>query len=358
MLSIDLKESFLSIIRLGIGHNKLVPLIKVDWKELEVLAVQQGLLDIIFDGVEKLQKSLRPPKIMILQWYGRVMQDEARYVAQYKASVELALLFHKNHVRTYVLKGLVVAECYPQPSHRLSCDLDCFLLPQKGIFDAYGLGNDLIKAQGITVNNDFYKNSTFCFHGLTVENHRFMIPFRGNKRLKNLEIELQEMLDKDKCMNIFQGTWLYRPPVMVSAIFLIEHSYSHFLHEGLTWKHVLDWFFFSRKYYSEICWLDLEKMIDKYGFRKFYDSFSRLGEYLVGELAEVDLSKRDKRMLSDIWNELDVHDSVRGLKGKLALVGNTWRARWKYHYFAEISMFHALWIQVCGFLFDKHPRLN
>jgi len=41
-------------------------------------------------------------------------------------------------------------------------------------------------------------------------------------------------------MGLFEGTWLYRPPVVVSALFLIEHAYSHFLHEGLTWRHVLD----------------------------------------------------------------------------------------------------------------------
>jgi hypothetical protein len=63
-------------------------------------------------------------------------------------------------------------------------------------------------------------------------------------------------------------------------------------------------------------------------------------------------------MLEDVWAELDLHDTVKGIKGKLALVGNTWRARWKYHYFSEISMLHALWIQVKGFLFIKEPKLN
>lgn len=38
----------------------------------------------------------------------------------------------------------------------------------------------------------------------------------------------------------FGGTWLYRPPVMVLALFLIEHAYSHFLHEGLIWPMALD----------------------------------------------------------------------------------------------------------------------
>lgn len=115
---------------------------------------------------------------------------------------------------------------------------------------------------------------------------------------------------------------------------------------------------FSRKHQNDILWADFEVLVDEYGFGKFYDSFSRLGKYLLGEIQDSDLYKVDKKMLADVWAPLDLHETVRGVKGKLALVGNTWRARWKYHYFADISMLHALWIQVKGFLFEKNPKLN
>ena len=35
---------------------------------------------------------------------------------------------------------------------------------------------------------------------------------------------------------------------MLSALFLIEHAYLHFLHEGLTWRMVLDWQMFCRRH--------------------------------------------------------------------------------------------------------------
>lgn len=46
------------------------------------------------------------------------------------------------------------------------------------------------------------------------------------------------------------------------------------------------------------------------------------------------------------------------LLGMLALVGNTWRARWKYRHFAEISALRALWIQVVGVVFIREPKLT
>ena len=115
---------------------------------------------------------------------------------------------------------------------------------------------------------------------------------------------------------------------------------------------------FRKKHKKEIVWTDFEALIDEYGFRKFYNSYLKLGKYLLGEIQDTNLTKADKKMLADVWAPLDLHDTVRGWRGKLALVGNTWRARWKYHYFADISMLHALWIQVKGFLFIKEPKLN
>ena len=352
------RDAFLALVRLGLGCFEDVSCKVTDWQLLQDIAAQHGLLGIVVDGIERLPESSRPPKDLLLQWIGLVMQDETRYAIQQKAAAEMALLFHDNYVKTYVLKGAVVAECYPKPEHRVSSDMDSFLLPDSSNFDAWGLGNDLIKAKGFETDTDFYKNSAFYLPGLTVENHRYLTPFRGNKVLKRLEILLQGLLREDKGEDRFSDTWLYRPPVMVSALFMIEHAYSHFLHEGLTWRHVLDWMLFSRKHQEEIDWVTLDSLIDEFGFRRFYDSYYHLGQYLLGEVGEDQLTILDKKMLEDVWAELDLHETLHGVKGKLALVGNTWRARWKYHYFSEISMPHALWIQIKGFLFDKHPTLN
>lgn len=144
---------------------------------------------------------------------------------------------------------------------------------------------------------------------------------------------------------------------MVSALFIIEHAYSHFLHEGLTWRHVLDWVMFSRKHKYEIDWKEFDSRIDEFGFRKFYNTFWRLGQYLLGEIQDSSFTFHEEKMLADVWAQWDLHESVSGFKGKLALVGNTWRARWKYRYFTNMTWFTALWIQVKGFLFEKNPQL-
>lgn len=354
------KELFLQLVRLGIGQD-VSPMdcfnSPVNWASIQDLAEKQGLSAIVLDGIERLPAEMRPSKIELLQWIGEVLQSESVYAMQWKSAYEMALLFENNYIRTYILKGFVVSECYPKPSHRVSADIDCYLLPEKSNFDAWSLGNDLIQAKGFRVNTEFYKNSSFEISGVNIENHQFLTPFRGNKRLAEFEKLLHFYMSRDKGEDVMDGTYLYRPPVLVTSLFLIEHAYSHFLHTGLTWRFVLDWMLFRKIHVSEIDWNTFDALIDEFGFRKFYDSFYRIGRYLFGDLTETNLTKIDKRMLSDIWAPLDLHETVYGIKGKLSMVGNTWRARWKYHYFAEISMIHALWIQVKGFLFIKHPKI-
>ena len=362
-----LQSSFLKLVRLGIGQQESFFSDKVDWQNIQALAMKQGLSALVLDGVERLPEKLRPPKSILLQWIGVTFHDESQYAVQRRVASEMALLFHNNQIKTYVLKGEVIAECYPNPTHRVSADMDCFLTEDVSYINnqnsmhernAWALGNDLIKAQGFEVETLFYKNSSFMINGLMVENHHFLTPFRGNNMLKIFERFLQTLLREDRGEDCISETWLYRPPVLVTCLFLIEHAYSHFLHEGLTWKHVLDWMMFNRKHKDDICWADLEVLIDKFRFRRFYDSYNRLGEFLLGEKTEEELSKSDLLMLNDVWADLDLHETVRGWRGKLSLVGNTWRARWTYHYFSDISMLHALWIQVKGFLFIKNPKLD
>lgn len=184
-------QAFLRLVRLGIGLSAEPLREPVDWNTMEALATKQGLLGVVLDGINCHTDSTDNTDTISykkkLEWLGKVMLEEERYALQKKASVEMASLFASNGIRTYVLKGMVVSECYPKPQHRVSSDVDCFLLPDEGDDDVWEKGNQLMEDAGYKVGRGFYKNSSFTLPGLTVENHRFMVPFRGNHRLRRLE---------------------------------------------------------------------------------------------------------------------------------------------------------------------------
>lgn len=354
-----MKKAFLQLVRLGVGENTGVfPPDHIDWPALFDIAAQQSFSSVVLDGIEKLPIDQRPQKELLFKWIGVTYRDETQYAIQWKSATELAHLLANLGIRVYVLKGAIVSECYPVPQHRNSVDLDCFLLPKDGERDVWEEGNKIIEEKGYIVKRDYYKNSTWILPGLTVENHKWLTPFRGNKRLTALERLLQNLIRNDAGNSRFEGTWLYRPPVMVSALFLIEHAYSHFLHEGLTWRHVLDWMMFCRKHQEDINWQELDRWLDQFRLRKFYNTYTSLGKFMLGEASEFELTDADKLMLTDIWAPLDIHETVNGIRGKLTLVGNTWRARWKYREFTDMFWIKALWIQVKGFMFIKEPKIE
>ena len=72
----------------------------------------------------------------------------------------------------------------------------------------------------------------------------------------------------------------------------------------------------------------------------------------------VQLEQRNQAMNYFIAALVDVHESLHGLKAKLQLAGNYWRARWKYRLFTDMTWLRALLEWVLGAVFDSEPRLD
>ena len=336
----------------------------VDWQKLIDEADRQGVSVIASDGLQKLydlgcyeagdDKEVRRLKA---RWFGKTMKYESRYAGQMAAARKMGKLLADEGIRTVVMKGFTVSECYPVPAHRYSADMDCFLIRDGEHLEAYELGNQVMEKHGIDVNRGYYKNSSYDLPGLHVENHKFCTPFRGNKTLRRLEQLLQKMVLEGP-LTLLGETGLLEPPPMFSALFLTEHAYSHFLHEGLTLRHILDWAIFRRRHVSDVDWAKFDAHCAEYGFTRFLSSIDAVGEYVLGARPLEELTSVDLRFLEDVWEGPSLHPGKKGLRARISLVGNTLRAAWKYRRYSNLSMPHALWIQVKGFLFDRHPSLD
>lgn len=337
---------------------------KVDWQALINESDRQNVSVLASDGLQKLYDAGayrvlgdKEERRLKARWFGKTLKYEQRYLSQIRAAKQMAEWFAAEGIQTVVMKGFTVAECYPIPSHRYSSDLDCFLIKGGEHLRAFEQGNQVVERLGVRVSRGFYKNSSFDVDGLYVENHKFCTPFRGNKVLERLERLLQSIM-LEGALTPYDDSNLLFPPPLFSALFLIEHSYSHFLHEGLNLRHILDWVMFSRHHQADVDWTAVDSYIDEFGFRRFYDAYVHVGEYILGKLAYENLTESEQRMMDSIWEGLDLHETLTGIRGKLNLVGNTLRAGWKYKCFTNLSMPHALWIQVKGFLFMKNPTLS
>ena len=121
LVSFEMKaeEALLKLIRLGLGHSDVLENEIIEWPAIKVLADKQGLTAMVLDGIERLSDELRPPKVLLLNWIGEVMQNyEARYTEYEKAISSLAGFYNQHGYKMMLLKGYVCSFDWPKPEHR------------------------------------------------------------------------------------------------------------------------------------------------------------------------------------------------------------------------------------------------
>ena len=326
----------------------------IDWGKVIDLSFHQGVAAIAVDGLQKivgsnpeLELELDSEELESLkyEWFGSVFQAETDFAAYLSAAKSLAKLYADNGLKTLVLKGLVFSECYPIPSHRSSCDLDCYLA------NDYEKGNQLVEHSGVAVDRDYFKNSSFCYEGLHVENHHYFTAFRGSRKAKAYEHLLQQEIGLGETRRIFDSD-LLAPPVMFSALFCISHAQTHFLTEGITLRHILDWALFRKRHYDEIDWARFESVCREYGMWQFAQTFTRIGLFITGETEYSTLTALDVRLLNDTLYGPREEKKRGGMRRRIQLILKSLRSSWKYKYFSGQSAFGNVVQRVAGY-FEK-----
>ena len=63
----------------------------------------------------------------LYEWRGSSIVCESDYEERKAVAEKMGLWWKENGIRTIVLKGMAIAQYYPIPEHRYSCDLDVFV---------------------------------------------------------------------------------------------------------------------------------------------------------------------------------------------------------------------------------------
>ena len=288
------------------------------WETVFDIAMKQGVAAVAGEGLSFVNQQALPPKVLLLQWIGQSLAQKQTFSQQRNEVDGLRKLWHDVGVDCIELKGNSIGRYYYVPESRYSCDFDCFL-------SDYEKGNEVVEAAEVEVNRDFYKNSSFTWKGLYVENHQFCTPVRGNKAMKRLERKLRELLE---------GCDGY-PCADFNALFLMEHAWAHFFEEALTLK---------------------EREAKACGFWHFSESMNRLADLLDGLRKVEELEDDDQRLLNDMLHEHSIQMN-NGWKTRLQLVKNYFSQRWKYRVFSNHSMLYTLCRTAWGFVFDRNPKV-
>lgn len=272
MLSSETRNCFLSLIRLGIGHEAYFLTKSVDWNAIEALALEHGLSAILVDGIERLPDDQRPPKMVLLQWIGEVLQNyESRYKQYQNAIGSLAGFYNQHGFKMMVLKGYGLSLNYPKPNHRPCGDIDIWLFGKQKEADAL-----LAKEYGIEIDNEHHHHTVFEWNGFSVENHYDFLNVHHHKSNVVMEKILKDLGKDDSHYVEIEAEMVNLPSANLHALFLLRHSMSNFASTGMQLRQLLDWGFFVEKQGKNVDWEWLLSILKHFGMKPLFDIFNAI----------------------------------------------------------------------------------
>ena len=327
-----------------------------DWNEMINIASAHGLSAIAYDGLEKAldsnpERRNEIPKTLLLQWYGLCVHQTALFKKKWKAACSLSSLLGDHGIEAVVLKGRSIAQYYPIPEHRYSCDLDLFVAG-----DDWERACEILEAKGILLEREVYKEVEFSFEGVHVELHRYITPVRGNNTLLRFEKYLRNILKAGPKM-YFEGTRLVCPPLMFNVMLYIEHTLGDLLHGKLTLKHVADWVVLRKQ---EIDRAEIEARCKDFGFYRFLMLMDALANVVEGkmEMASLPSSNREVMEAFFVIPTSVIKEKNSWFTRRVSLFFDIIRNRRYYKRFGYCSMERFLLSSVWTHFFDKEVVLQ
>ncbi len=305
------KESlFLALIRAGIDgevKEEFPALTEVQTAGLLQLAMEQTMVGITMDGLQKLMPSGIGNNSQIIRWYGLTemiagMNDHTNNVAG-----DIYAKLAGAGFRPVMVKGQVVAQEYPNPLRRVPGDVDLYFEPSEG-----RKAVATMEEWGYCIKEKMARDISFDCDGVTVEIHPYIA-----HSLFDMKDEYAERFQKwceeemtQHCRTMKMGNKNVEvriPSVMMSIIYEFYHMWAHFVRGGIGLRQVCDWRMCLHNYYGQYDVKELHSKLEYFGLMRPWSGFSGiLVDYLglpAEEMPFYKQSSKTERILSLIFDE-------------------------------------------------------
>ena len=198
----------------------------LDWQATFSLASSCAVTAIAAPALERLPQAFRPPVSVHLSWALSAQRCRDEYAARHRVLTELRRILDAGGIGpVLLLKGETLAPLYPDPSARVSGDID--IMPMERFEDS----NRLFEDAGYIVDKSNSKHTVFFFEGVEIENHT-PVPHPEYRRCDyRTELLVQQAYAQGKLRARPDG-YLELDPV-TQAIYTLNHFALH-IHMGET----------------------------------------------------------------------------------------------------------------------------
>ena len=270
-----------------------------DWTAVMKAAEQQTVFGLVLHGAGKLMAGQVRQK-QVFEWVGITEQIRQRNLLMNKELAGFDKFMKEQHIDYRVVKGQVVASCYPQPLLRQSGDIDLFCTTRH-----YDRFSKLLQDKGIKTHYDASeKHAEFERNGFLYELHWTLNNFSRKEWQQYFDRILQE--DKGMTMKIGDAEIPTLSPT-TNALYIFIHLFHHLIHSGVGLRQFCDWMMWLHRYQEKIDKEELLRHLKKLDLERPYRV---LGAVLVEQLGlpehEFPLAitdkdrKRSRKLMADI----------------------------------------------------------
>lgn len=341
-------QQLVQLIRIALNHGvNCTKVSSVNWEELLELAMRQGVLGLVYEALQSHPELIEISFDWKLEILGQTRKIEEEYKRHEAFIIEHNAFLKQNGIRMMILKGYGLSKLWPVPSHRPSGDVDIYE------FGQWKEADKLVAAKyGVKIDASHHHHTVYVINGICVENHYDFINQYVKASSKKLEAEYKRLAreEEPEIITIYSdGTYsmnqtpsqgghdgkiieveIIVPSPNLHALFLLRHHSYHFTSVELSFRMLLDWYFFKNTYGSKVDWKYIEHWCEEVGMKRFLGYLNEMCDILT---VKSELSFSDQfaeRMWDEIISpEFEDADKKLGLKYLSLLWRRWWRNRWK-----------------------------
>lgn len=282
----NMHSKFNTLLRAGLWGTPVdASLFGVDtnWTELYQLAKAQTVTAILLDGIQALPAECRPPRALYLQWCSDMMVIEEKNHKLNRELANVVELAHQIGACPVLVKGQGVAQCYREPLHRQSGDIDLYIGSKK--FEEL---NQILRSEATSEEEETYKHTTLTWHNVTIENHQVLISLSSPFKNRKLQRCIRQWHDHPASLRTVsvEGCQVYMPPVEFDVVYVLLHAVLHFLNEGIGVRHVCDWMCLLHTYTGRMDKKKVGTLLQEFGLTRAARLFGAVAVEYFGLPAE------------------------------------------------------------------------
>lgn len=356
----------LQLLSIAINRKCFILDDNVDWRNVLILAQKQGVRGLAYEALELLKQENAecdsfPDRTTLMQWYAQTVFVEKKIAQHVDFAKDVVRLWEQHGIKTIVFKGLAHSRYYTKPEHREFGDFDCYLIDADGNC-AYRQGNEIARKKGLTVDDGWYKHSHIAYKKLTIENHQFFTSARRGGTDKALHQYMVEAIGNGSQLERLNGTDIYVLPLEAEGLFMLYHSLTHFLVEGINLRHFVDWACWIKTNQDNVEWTEFYSLCKRFRLDGFADVLNTIAtKYLGVELNDkrifADSKFAERTIMSALYDDSSIYNRGKGRwYERLHVISNAFRYSWKYKDVAHYSMIGYVWQFVYGFISKREEE--